>query len=94
MGNTLSMSHPRLFHLAPHLTASDNKFGRGANQTHASYYVILSVAKDLLADHTLSTVILSTLSVILSTLSVILNTLSVILSVAKDLEVCATIHRL
>ena len=63
-------------------------------QSHASYYVILnalsvilSVAKDLLADHTLSTVIQSTLSVILSTLSVIL-------SVAKDLEVCATIHRL
>ena len=25
MGNTLSMSHPRLFHLAPHLTASDKK---------------------------------------------------------------------
>ena len=62
---------------APHLHHSDNKFGHGANQSHASYYVILS-----------------TLSVILSTLSVILSTLSVILSVAKDLEVCATIHRL
>ena len=66
---------------APHLHHSDNKFGCGAKN------VILSVAKDLLADHTLSTVILSTLSVILSTPSVIL-------SVAKDLEVCATIHRL
>ena len=65
---------------APHLHHSDNKLGHGTNQTHASYYVILSVAKDLLADDTLSTVILSTLSVILS--------------VAKDLEVCATIHRL
>ena len=32
MGNTLSMSHPRLFHLAPHLTTSDKKLGRGANQ--------------------------------------------------------------
>ena len=80
-------------------------------QSHASYYVILSVAKDLLADHTLPTVILNALSVIQSTLSVILSvakdllvdhtlstvilsTLSVILSVAKDLEVCVTIHRL
>ena len=47
-------------------------------QSHASYYVILSVAKDLLADYSLSTVIQNTLSVIL-------NALSVILSVAKDL---------
>ena len=48
---------------APHLHHSDNKFGRGAKN------VILSVAKDLLADYTLSTVILSTLSVIQNTLS-------------------------
>ncbi len=90
---------------APHLHHSDNKLGRGAKN------VILNEVKNLLADDTLSTVILNALSVILSTLSVILsvakdlladhtlstviqNTLSVILSVAKDLEVCATIHRL
>ena len=27
MGNTLSMSHPGLFHLSPHLTTFDYKFG-------------------------------------------------------------------